>query len=83
MLELHTELTYFSQCSISVPPENVKENLFGFLTFSGGIEIEYWNKMGGENCDPSFSNLLEYTLSHIPANIYLVKVNDKNTRKMG
>ena len=39
--------------------------------------------MGGENCDPSFSNLLEYTLSHIPANIYLVKVNDKNTRKMG
>ena len=32
------------QCFISIPPESTYTT-FGFLTFSGGIEIEHWAKM--------------------------------------
>ena len=34
-----------SQCSISLPPENVKK-ISGFFKFSGGIEMENWSQMG-------------------------------------
>ena len=30
---------------ISIPPEDIKKT-FDFLTFSGGIEIEHWAKIG-------------------------------------
>ena len=36
------ELTRLPQCSISIPPENV----FGFLTLSGSIEMEHWAIIG-------------------------------------
>ena len=36
-------LSILVQCSIFVPPENVREpNVF--LTFSGGLRIEHWVK---------------------------------------
>ena len=39
-------LTYFiAQCSISTPLENVRKPKV-FLTFSGGIEMEHWVKIG-------------------------------------
>ena len=38
-------LTHFSQCHISIPPENVRKPKV-FLTFSGGAEMWHWTKMG-------------------------------------
>ena len=34
-------LPILAQCSISIPPENVRKPWF-----SGGIEMEHWAKMG-------------------------------------
>ena len=39
------ELTHLTQCSISIPPENVRKPLI-FLTFSGCIEKAHLAKMG-------------------------------------
>ena len=32
--------------SISIPPENARKLLLFFLTFSRGIEMKHWAKMG-------------------------------------
>ena len=34
-----------AQCSISIPPENIRKAKV-FWRFSGGIEIKHWAKMG-------------------------------------
>ena len=39
------KLTHFTQCSISKPIWK-RHKTKGFLTFSGGIEMEHWAKMG-------------------------------------
>ena len=36
-----------AQCSISIPPGNVR--VLGFLTFSGDIEMEHWANMVIQN----------------------------------
>ena len=36
----------FNQCITSIPPEDIRKTFFGFLIFSGGIEVEHWLKMG-------------------------------------
>ena len=45
---------------------------FVFLMFSGGIQRERWPEMGQEYF---------YKITLFPANIYLFKVNNRNTRK--
>ena len=40
---------HFPQCYISIPPpENII--IYGFLMFSGGIEIYYWKEVSKKDC---------------------------------
>ena len=37
-------LPILAQCSVYLSPESARKT-FGFLLFSGGIELEHWGKM--------------------------------------
>ena len=42
---LHIYQLIYSQCTLSLPPENIRKPE-GFLMFSGGSEKVHWEQMG-------------------------------------